>query len=87
MDNMNAENFTEREIHVYDPVDKAVDGEMDYLQANNAWNVDKDPNEDLCTLINPSVTNFVNLAPFPIEIKNPEDALAAYNEHGLWNKI
>ena len=31
MDNMNAENFTEREIHVYDPVDKAVDGEMDYL--------------------------------------------------------
>ncbi len=33
------------------------------------------------------MSNFVNLAPFPIEFNSPEEALNVYNEYGLWNKI
>lgn len=74
MDNMNAENYTEKNIHVYEPVEKLVDGEMDYMQARTDFNVDQDPNADQVE-VKSDVSNFVNLAPFPVEFKTPEDAL------------
>jgi hypothetical protein len=42
MDNMNAENFTEQNIRVYEPVPKLIEGEFDYMERKNPYNMDKD---------------------------------------------
>ena len=55
------------------------------MQANTEFNVDKDPNAEV--EVKADISNFVNLAPFPVEFKTPEECLQTYNEYGLWNKI
>ena len=84
MEMMNAENYTEQNINVYEPVSKVIDGEFDYMQGANPFNVE--PTDGLLENEAP-VSNYVNLAPFPSEFKTPEEALTAYNEYGLWHKV
>ena len=84
IENFNQEQFTEQNIRVYEPEDKEVEGEFDYMHKHTNFNVNQ---PDMCQIDNIQGNNFVNIAPFPTEFASPEDALTSYNEYGLWNKM